>query len=151
MRLSILIVCMMISFFQLGCSGGAGNIKLAPVKGQVTMGGKPVEGAVVTFNLEGAPRAAVGETDAEGKYSLMMFDKDDGAALGQNVVLITGAEAAVTPTNSDDYAKAMGIGGKAPPKATKTFVPVKYSDAKKALLKVNVTAGANVHDFKLQE
>ena len=115
------------------------------------MGGKPVEGAVVSFNIDGAPRAAVGETDAAGNYTLTMFDKDDGAGIGQNLVLIAGAETPAAPTNVDDYAKAMGIGGTAAPKITKTFVPAKYADAKKALLKVNVTAGANVHDFKLQE
>ncbi len=51
------------------------------------------------------------------------------------------------PTTSDEYAKSIGIGEK----ATKTSVPSKYADAKKALLKVNVTAGAYLHDFKLQE
>jgi len=151
MRRRFLIVCTVITLIPLGCSGGAGKIKLAPVKGKVTMGDKPVEGAVVTFNMDGAPRAAVGETDAEGNYRLTMFDKDDGAVIGQNVVLITNAEAPVTPTSPEDYGKAMGIGGAAPPKTTKSFVPAKYADAKKALLKVNVKEGANVHDFKLQE
>ena len=33
----------------------------------------------------------------------------------------------------------------------KMVVPPKYADTKKALLKVNVRAGSNVHDFKLEE
>lgn len=151
-RRFLFVCCGLVALAPFGCSKGGSGVNLAPVKGTVTMGGKPVEGAVVSFNMESAPRVAVGETDANGNYSLMMFDKDDGAVVGQNVVTITGAEvAAAPPTSSDEYAKVMGIGGTAPPKTTKTVIPSKYADLKKALLKVNVKVGPNVHDFKLQE
>lgn len=139
------------------CSKGGGSVKLAQVTGTVTFMGKPVEGAVVSFNAEGSPRVAVGETDVGGKYSLSMFDKDDGAMVGQNVVTITGAPGSepVAPVNAEDYGKAMGIGpGNAPKdvKNAKVSIPAKYADLKKGLLKVNVTEGAaNQHDFKLQD
>ena len=142
---------------SLACSkSGGGAVKLGQVKGKVTFLGKPVEGAIVSFNAEGAPRFAVGETDVEGNYRLSMFDKNDGAVVGQNTVTITGAAASepVTPTGADDYGKAMGIGaGNAPkiPQNAKVSIPAKYADLKRGLLKVNVQDGANEHDFKLQE
>ncbi len=152
-------LCVFLAFmvcFSVACSKGGGSVKLAPVKGKITFLGKPVAGAIVSFHVEGAPRISVGETDAEGNYRLSMFDKDDGAVVGQNTVTISGSAESepVTPTNAEDYGKVMGIGaGNTPkdPKNTKASVPSKYADLKRGLLKVNVIDGPNEHDFKLQE
>lgn len=56
-----------------GCSGGGGSVPtLAPVSGTVTLDGKPLAGAAVSFvpqaGTEGA--GAFGTTDAEGRFTL---------------------------------------------------------------------------------
>ena len=146
------VVCVAMAWIPLGCSGEVSTVKLAPVKGKVTLGDKPVAGVTVSFMAEGTPRFAVGETDAEGNYQLTMFDQNDGAAIGQNIVTITSSSPTALPaTNADEYSKAMGFGTKSSSKPPKVVIPAKYADAKRGLLKVIVKAGANEHSFKLQE
>ena len=148
----VFVACVAMALIPLGCSGGGDTIKLAPVTGKVTLHDKPVEGAVVSFIAEGAPRVAVGETDAEGNYQLTMFDKNDGAAIGQNVVTISSpSDPAPLATNAEEYSKTMGIGAGNVAKVPKVVLPTKYADAKRGLLTVNVKEGANEHSFKLQE
>lgn len=147
------VVCIALAWIPFGCSESGSTIALAPVKGKVTLGDKPVAGVTVSFMAENAPRFAVGETDAEGNYQLTMFEKNDGAAIGPNVVTITSSvPAGPPPTNAEEYSKTMGLGANSSSKPTpKVVVPEKYADAKRGLLKVVVKAGANEHSFKLQE
>lgn len=66
---------------------------LAKVKGRVTLGGEPLEGAIVQFQptFEGGSSSA-GCTDAKGRYQLMYtFDKS-GAMVGEHVVTIRTAD-----------------------------------------------------------
>jgi hypothetical protein len=75
----------------LGC-GRSG--KLAPVSGSVTLDGKPLAGALVSFQpvaSQGtvAGIGSYGTTDAAGKYSLRTTDTDStGAVLGNHRVEI---------------------------------------------------------------
>lgn len=145
--------CGLVGLVLIGCSGEDVKLNLAAVKGKVTYGDNPVGGAMVTFTFEGAPRLSVGETDVDGNYQLTMFEKNDGAVIGQNAVTISSsAVAGSVPTTSEGYEKMMGIGKKPPPKGDgPTAIPAKYADTKKPPFKVNVTAGKNQHDFKLQD
>ncbi|MFM9963886.1 MAG: hypothetical protein ACKV2Q_22015 [Planctomycetaceae bacterium] len=148
----LFVVCVALSWIPLGCSGDGSNITLAPVKGKVTLGDKPVAGVTVSFMADNAPRFAVGETDAEGNYQLTMFDENDGAAVGPNVVTITSSTPpGPPPTNAEEYSKVMGFGKDASSKPQKVVIPEKYADAKRGLLKVIVKPGANEHSFKLKE
>ncbi|GIW98513.1 MAG: hypothetical protein KatS3mg111_1846 [Pirellulaceae bacterium] len=52
-----------------GC--GESIPETAKVTGKVTLDGKPVEGAVVTFQPDGEGKPATGKTDANGQYTLM--------------------------------------------------------------------------------
>lgn len=73
-----------------GCGGGT-----AAVSGVVTMDGKPLEGAVVTFSpIGGDPEGGVGgssgRTDAEGRYSLKtVLSERSGASVGKHRVMIS--------------------------------------------------------------
>ena len=66
-----------------GC--GDGRPKTIQVTGTVTYRGKPVQGAHVTFTPQGN-RSASGETDAEGRFTLLSFAPGDGAVAGEHVV-----------------------------------------------------------------
>jgi hypothetical protein len=74
-----------------GC-GGDGKIARYPVAGTVLVDGKPAEGVVIVFcpvsgTDEFMKERPFGTTDAEGKFTLMTFDPDDGAPAGDYKVL----------------------------------------------------------------
>ena len=70
------------------CGCGRGNYpEVATVTGAVTLDGKPLEGAEITF----APtdgRASSGRTDARGQYALSYTKNIRGAVLGEHRVMI---------------------------------------------------------------
>jgi hypothetical protein len=78
-----------------GCGGG---VRFAPVTGKVTLDGKPVVKAVVTFNPLPQPGSdiagdsASGTTDENGQYTLKSYvkgDWKDGAQVGKHKVTIS--------------------------------------------------------------
>lgn len=87
---------------------GGCHSDVVPVSGRVTLNGKPLAGAVVTFqpHSEHGPRpgttGSVGRTDEEGRFRLRLVEPDaPGAAVGEHSVTISAVksgsdEAAVT-------------------------------------------------------
>ena len=68
--------------------------EVVPVEGTVTLNGKPLPQASVTFmpmlDSFGAESNSMAETDDEGHFVLTcMHDKQPGAVVGQHVVLVT--------------------------------------------------------------
>ncbi len=78
-------------FVSVGC-WGTGSPPLGAVTGIVTLDGKPVSGARVTFQPRDGGRGSVGMTDAEGKYKLNYRQGEPGAVVGLHSVSITTAE-----------------------------------------------------------
>src|SRR5579859_1143365 len=70
-----------------GC-GGRGTVK---VNGTVTLDGKPVVGALVSFVPRdlGSGRLANGRTDANGAFDLTTFRTGDGAVPGPYKITVT--------------------------------------------------------------
>ena len=84
-----------------GCGGDASDRPMvAPVKGTVTYEGKPVEGASVAFWTDGAPRAALGVTNAQGEFQLTTFESGDGAVPGEHTVTVTKTSVAQNQTET---------------------------------------------------
>lgn len=73
--------------------GCGGKFKLAPVSGTVTLDGKPLSDATVSFTPAAAGAdspASSGKTDSAGKYSLkLVADESNGAVLGKHQVTIS--------------------------------------------------------------
>jgi hypothetical protein len=75
-----------------GCSGQ--NYKIAPVSGRVTLDGRPLANAHVSFQpmAAGTPPpgpGSFGVTDAEGRFRLQVIEpRCGGAVVGQHVVRI---------------------------------------------------------------
>ena len=68
---------------------GCGSDNMAAVRGQVTLNGQPLPGALVEFQPAspgGSPSS--GTTDAEGRYELMYTFERAGAAPGEHIVSI---------------------------------------------------------------
>jgi hypothetical protein len=78
-----------LSVFLAGC-----GTSYAPVSGRVTLDGKPLEGAIVTFqpaaDNPNRGTGSVGNTDEDGRFTLRVVDPSTpGAVPGKHVVLIT--------------------------------------------------------------
>lgn len=124
----LLVACLMV---LQGCGGPSGP-PVGQVMGTVTLDGKPVPGARVTFEpakgAAGAP--AGGRTDGQGKYELWTSKDRKGAAPGNHTVRIE------TDPNPDPET------GKTPPP-----LPAKFNAQSK--LTAEVKAGSNTIDFPL--
>jgi hypothetical protein len=94
------------ALFTVGCSGGGPPKKVCyPVKGELTVGGKPAEGATIILQPReanptdwsaGFPRATVG---GDGKFQVSTYGENDGAPVGEYVILVTWE--APNPTNEE--------------------------------------------------
>jgi hypothetical protein len=140
-----------------GCGGKAADArKTASVSGQVTIGGKPVEGAEVHFMSENF--TGFGLTDAQGRYHLVQ-----GAVPGPNKVFISKIEGKMEGVSLDPEAgmdaeqfraAAEGVAGS--PDAPKPedipheSIPEEYSNPEKTKLTYDVPeAGTESADFRL--
>jgi len=146
----------------LGCGGGGGMAppETIPVTGTVMYKGAPVEGATVTFHHEKAPRGASGITDKDGKYSLTMFEPNDGAVAGENIItVVKGSAPAAAPTTSggppspEDLAKKMAEmkSGDSRKKKDGGELPAKYASQGTTPLKENVSAQNNTIPLQLAD
>ncbi|HUG89455.1 MAG TPA: hypothetical protein VML55_01390 [Planctomycetaceae bacterium] len=141
-------LCLCAAVLAAGCSGGAAERpELAPVGGTVVYKNLPVEGAKVAFWAEGAPRAAEGTTDSEGKFQLSTFDLNDGAVLGDHTATVVKMEAGATTGGTDltalDDPAAMAEMAQQTTTAEQTgpkhLLPEKYMSPKTSDLKYTVT------------
>ena len=109
-----------------GCRhDGYAELGLVEVSGKVTLDGKPLSGAKVTFEGEDK-RAAIGVTDSAGQYTLSYDSEKRGATPGPKTVRITVADAEVE-----------GGGGAEGAPVAKETVPARYNTQSE--LKVNVS------------
>lgn len=122
----------------LGCGGSDANLPpLVPVTGTITMDGKALESASVTFIPVGATRGngATGYTDSNGKYELATPGGDKGAPVGQYKVLLSKM---VMPDGSP-YRGESGVAPMDSP--AREVLPAKYSDYDQTILKATVPEG----------
>lgn len=74
-------------------TAGCGKGKTIKVEGVVTLDGKPLPGATVSFMPVGEGRPASGRTDADGRFRLTTYRTDDGALPGDYKVVVVVKEA----------------------------------------------------------
>lgn len=93
MRTPILIASCLLWTVLPGCGGN--DVELVPVSGTVTLDGKPLEGATVTFQPISDEREAptsFGKTDEQGHFTLTTAGDETGAIVGKHLVKITKSE-----------------------------------------------------------
>lgn len=106
-----------------------------PVKGKVTLGGQPLEGAVVMFTPKsGSPSA--GRTNSSGEYELVFSRDYKGAEMGEHIVTISTFQEASPDAET-------------PTPEVPEKVPFKYREGAEPL-KAEVKSGDNVIDFTLE-
>lgn len=115
-----------------GCSRSY-QLETAPVRGMVTLNGKPVSSGTVVFSPSRG-RGATGQLAADGTFVLSTYGHGDGAIVGLNKV-------AVAPSPEDES-------GKHPPGYV--AIPNRYQNSESSRLEREVKAGENnVFDLKL--
>ena len=78
-----------------GSAGCGGTDLLVKVKGVVTLDGKPLSSATITFMpIGGAGRPASGLSDGDGNFQLTTSSSNDGAAPGEYKVTVAKEQAA---------------------------------------------------------
>ena len=137
-----------------GCDGRRTPV---PVSGTVTLDGKPVEGAIVTFHLLGDDkegRPATGQTDKAGAFRLKTGN-EDGARPGEYKVVIVKSVLADpklkvpdfpdTPEgrNQRDHFLWKHFGDDQPP--YRNVLPDRYGDLKATPLTCKVPGDSPVH------
>jgi hypothetical protein len=149
------------SLFLLPWSVGCGDAKTVKIQGALTLDGKPLAGAMVTFlpfnEKEG--RAAGGRTDSSGSFHLTTFKTDDGALPGKYRVTVVMPEddpanvSGGNPMEMDDKAKRAFFSRASPQgkkeaakrKAKKPSpIPAIYGDPLKTPLQETVPTGRAV-------
>jgi len=129
------------------------NLKVTPVKGTITQGGKPLADASVGLLFEGqAPKGYLGagaKTDAQGNFEVLTgYQK--GAPEGTYNVTVSkvvgkdGKPFVNDPEKGMDAAQAMASG------ETKELIPPAYSDpAQSVIPKLVIKDGTPVPDLKI--
>jgi hypothetical protein len=120
-----------------GC--GPGGPPLAYVEGTVTVDGKPVPNALMTFIPTGGT-TSYGKTDKDGRYMLMFTDRKRGAMIGAHKV-----EIEVRRYSKDEIVEMQAAGED----VSDTFVEIPKKYRADGALTAEVKKGSNKIDFKL--
>lgn len=119
----------------LGC-GGADRPSLVEVTGQVTLNGKPLEGAMVAMKLVGGDQAKYGRpsratTDSQGNFQPATYGDAQGIPTGTYEVAVIKQEIPEGYNPENPAASSLNI---------KWITPKGYSDPANSGLKVEVTS-----------
>jgi hypothetical protein len=137
-----------------GCGGDPDLPKLGKVSGTVTYKGQPVTKGLVTFVPAGGAGAqtgqsATGEIQEDGSFTLSTFENNDGAVLGEHIVVVQSRE-------DDPALEGQGMPipdarGRLKIKPPKHLVPEKYGTSTKSPLRHTVEAGSNTFTIELKD
>jgi hypothetical protein len=140
---------LVISSLTLGCTP-SGQVKVYPVKGQVTFAGKPmVGGGAISFvpTSEQAGKTAGGVIKPDGSYALGTYTESDGSMPGEFKVIIF-QETAKEPEPTPDGAPPAAAAASSVPAADR--IPLIYSDERKTPLTAKVEPKPNEINFDLK-
>ncbi len=146
----LLVFVLSISFIA-GCGP---KEKRSGVSGSVTMDGKPVDGAQITFTPKaGNPsNEAYGQTDASGKYTLrgLIGGEKAGVLAGEyKVTIIKRISVDSGKKTPDLYPDEKGNTKMVSVMVEKDMLPIIYGDLEKTPLSASVADANAVIDFKL--
>lgn len=126
--------------FACALSVGCGNNNVVPVSGTLTYKGKPVTNAYVNFVPDNNGRPSMGETDANGRFTLTYDPQTKGAQIGKHRVFVIRNVAA----DANQPGAVPGVAPKGSGEMDELFN--KYSGEKST---VTVTIDKSTSDLKL--
>lgn len=118
------------------------KLDLVDISGTVTLDGRPLPGALVTFE-EPDQTFSYGRTDASGRYRLMLNSEKSGIVPGEKLVRISTTATAGEDEGDEEDPDAKTTGGAANPE----LVPARYN--RQSQLRVTVTGNDSHCDFDL--
>lgn len=107
-RFMLLLASVAVAF--VGC-GRSDLPKLGEVSGVVTLDGKPLPQAIISFTPVGEGRPSSGMTDDNGYYSLLYLEGVSGAIVGEHTITVE----PVTTEEMDNYDEEDPESGGTPP------------------------------------
>lgn len=128
MKLAINLTLAVGIFAMAGCGG---NPNLAEVSGLITLDGKPLPKAIITFTPNSGGATSYGKSDESGRYRMMFAEGEPGAWVGASRVTIRTGD--VLPDNSGVIPE---------------LVPAIYNT--QSNLTKEVVSGSNKFDFELE-
>jgi carboxypeptidase family protein len=138
-----------------GCSSSS-RPPTYPVTGTVTLQGKPLAGAAITFVPTGEGEAASAITDSDGKYALTTWEAGDGARPGEYRVKVSKQElAAVDPAKlvqnlSIEEEQKIYVENKKPAPPARRLIPGKYENDETSGLVHKVEDKPTTFDIKIE-
>jgi hypothetical protein len=125
-----------------GCSGSRLPATI-PVRGVVTINGRPLAGGTVMFTpaVTGNGRVAQGVIGKDGAFTLSSFRPDDGVIAGVYAVAVTSTIKGTEPIERD---RGTGFGGK-------SAIPIRYTDPTTSGLAVTVAGPREVVSLELTD
>lgn len=138
-----LLVGVAVCLAALGCKRSAGppQVEKLPVKGVVTLDGKPLAGARVVFQPNDPGGTAVGRTNESGAYELEAMSGQSAALQGECKVTISlMLKPDGSPPGPNEAPMAVGA---------QESLPKKYSFPGSTTLKADVPGGGGTFDFPL--
>jgi hypothetical protein len=127
-----------------GCSGGGGPV--LPVNGIVTLDGKPLDGATVTFYPEGEGGRGFAKTGTDGKFVIAGMKNEAGLAPGKYKVTVSRMNLPGGGASDDPTSPAVGAVTDAD---IKNDLPAIYSDPSQTVLSYSVTGDGQPIEIKL--
>jgi hypothetical protein len=148
----------LLTLLSAGC-GSSAHPDVVPVSGTVSYQGQPLAGAQVVFHNDKSPRAAAGETDAQGNFKLTTFEPGDGAIIGEYRVSVAKiqSDAELSSASAADPSAAYSQGMNAAASGDMSSVqkhelPTKYANPETSGLTATVSKeGPNQLSFQLTD
>lgn len=141
----------------LACAGCSRTLHV-PVEGLVTLDGKPVNDAAITFIPSAGGRPGLAATDIEGRFCMKDAGMEPGLLPGTYDVIVFKAVWAAPSTkvsripadlSGQGKDSPMSQAGEANPKIQKYVVPEKYSSGETSGLSATVTGPTKSLEFNL--
>ena len=147
-QIYVVLTCL-VAALSAGCGGGEDKWskerpKPVPAAGTVLYKNQPVEGATVTFVPQGDAQAAIGQTDAGGKFQLQTYQPGDGAVPGEYKVTVRKVEVAAEAREETNVFDTKPI-------EERSLLPQRYGKADKTDLTASVKEGENDFKFELKD
>lgn len=122
------------------------------VEGVVTLDGKPVGAATVTFRHESSGALTLGKTDPQGLFSVNPTAATDkrGAKVGRHQVMISAVQIDAPSAAANPGLGSLNIATQGQVKVTH-LIPKKYAAFETSGLSFEVSPGQNIADFPLTE
>ena len=152
-RACLLVVSLAAFPWLSGCSAtndiDYGSVNLVSVSGTLALDGKPLPGAVITFEDPEKGTFSFARTDSDGEYTLQFDSQMDGVIPGKKVVQVSTTRNILGLKGEEgvEEGESSSEGGEAPKAAGET-VPSCYN--KESKLTVEVTSSTTTFDFDLK-